>query len=238
MAGRKGFTLIELLVVIAVIAVLMGILMPALSRAREQGKATYCLNNLHQVGIAMQMYAQDNQYKVPRYGSLWPFLYMDYVEMGKGGKAEDFTEVKAYQCPSYPNRKQKICYVVNALKLGTTKPDGEQTDKAFTLLDQFPRKAQTLYLVDYEYDIAEVNVKLITTKDEVMANRRYLDIHQRNTLAAGPDGQRRMARERHKPLGANCLYVDGHSARVKSLEVTLYDLGAGIQENARGTPVP
>ena len=64
MVREKGFTLIELLVVIAVIAVLMGILMPALSRAREQGKATFCLNNLHQIGIAVQMYAQENDYKV------------------------------------------------------------------------------------------------------------------------------------------------------------------------------
>jgi prepilin-type N-terminal cleavage/methylation domain-containing protein len=53
----KGFTLIELLVVIAIIAVLMAILMPALHRAREQGKRAACLSNLKQMTLAWIMYA-------------------------------------------------------------------------------------------------------------------------------------------------------------------------------------
>ena len=49
---RVGFTLIELLVVIAIIAVLMAILMPALNRAKEQGKRAACLSNLKQLALA------------------------------------------------------------------------------------------------------------------------------------------------------------------------------------------
>ena len=55
-----GFTLIELLVVIAIIAVLMAILMPALNRAREQGKRSTCLSNLKQLTLAWIMYAEEN----------------------------------------------------------------------------------------------------------------------------------------------------------------------------------
>ncbi|MHC4111431.1 MAG: type II secretion system protein [Planctomycetota bacterium] len=59
-----GFTLIELLVVIAIIALLMAMLLPALERAREQGQRIVCLNDLHQLTLAWNLYADDNQDKI------------------------------------------------------------------------------------------------------------------------------------------------------------------------------
>ena len=61
---KKAFTLIELLVVIAVIAVLMGILMPALSRAREMAKTLKCQANLRTLTTAWYTYATDNDGKI------------------------------------------------------------------------------------------------------------------------------------------------------------------------------
>lgn len=59
MGARRGFTLIELLVVIAIIAILMAVLMPALNRAKEQGKRAACLSNLRQMMLAWTMYADE-----------------------------------------------------------------------------------------------------------------------------------------------------------------------------------
>jgi prepilin-type N-terminal cleavage/methylation domain-containing protein/prepilin-type processing-associated H-X9-DG protein len=60
----KGFTLIELLVVIAIIAILMAVLMPALNRAREQGKRASCLSNLKQLQMAWITYAMENDDRI------------------------------------------------------------------------------------------------------------------------------------------------------------------------------
>jgi len=65
MDRRNAFTLIEVLVVIAIIALLMSILMPALSRAKDQARAAICLSNLHQWGVVCGMYTGDNKNQMP-----------------------------------------------------------------------------------------------------------------------------------------------------------------------------
>jgi prepilin-type processing-associated H-X9-DG protein len=57
--------LIELLVVIGVIALLAGLLLPVVTRSKELGRGTACLSNLRQIGVALQLYTQDNQNRLP-----------------------------------------------------------------------------------------------------------------------------------------------------------------------------
>jgi prepilin-type N-terminal cleavage/methylation domain-containing protein/prepilin-type processing-associated H-X9-DG protein len=63
-AGR-AFTLVELLVVIAIIGILVALILPAIRKSRETGRSAACISNLHQFGIALQLYVQDNQNSLP-----------------------------------------------------------------------------------------------------------------------------------------------------------------------------
>jgi prepilin-type N-terminal cleavage/methylation domain-containing protein/prepilin-type processing-associated H-X9-DG protein len=153
MGTKKGFTLIELLVVIAIIAILMAILMPALNRAREQGRRAVCLNNLKQLALAWILYADDNNGRIvngmggiydtrpreiPWVGTCWADDYtsggilsenQQEREIRRGALWPYCKDLKLYKCPT-GFRGELLTYAVmdsmNGLaRTGTVRGSGE-----------------------------------------------------------------------------------------------------------------
>ncbi len=239
---RAAFTLIELLVVVAVMAILVGILLPALAKARAASRATVCLSNQRQIGAALMMYAEQYREIIPREGVVpvggnpprprraqlpWPvalrYILDDRVApvMDPNDFQSDPNDLFAnswyYRCPARPRDKHNIHYVNNGFYFiapGVVHPNTARR-KRMVHMSKMLFPAKTIYLTDFRDDQEnQLYNEAISEGPYDLYLAQFYDVWSWPQVR-DKDPQIRIAPRRHG-LGANALYLDGHAASARA----------------------
>jgi prepilin-type N-terminal cleavage/methylation domain-containing protein/prepilin-type processing-associated H-X9-DG protein len=191
--SRAGFTLIELLVVIAIIAILAGMLLPALARAREQARRASCLSNAKQLGLAMKQYSQDFSDRYP-----WGTLAGTSAPSANAWKELGHlfpnycSAIKSYYCPSSKDRvwdSTKVSTKINNDPLG-----------AFTTM------TGSQEVISYSYGTDFTSGALLGWTESAKSTVKLLADKKAGTTATATQAKD----YNHKDDGRNVLYQDGH----------------------------
>jgi prepilin-type N-terminal cleavage/methylation domain-containing protein/prepilin-type processing-associated H-X9-DG protein len=207
----KGFTLIELLVVIAIIAILAGLLLPALSSAKAKGQQIACLNNIRQLQIGWTMFIDDNDDKLPENksdgaGQLTARSRTNSWILGNAQASADPTNIQSGSLYVYnPNMKIYLCPADRSTVYGTSTP----RIRSFSM---------NAYLNGIRTDIVTKYSGMTPGQSGVFV---FLDEHEKSIddgyylIDRNPaDDWPNLVSSRHSQ-GANLSFADGHCERWK-----------------------
>jgi prepilin-type N-terminal cleavage/methylation domain-containing protein/prepilin-type processing-associated H-X9-DG protein len=144
---RRAFTLIELIIVIGIIAILAGLIVPALARAKEKSRSIKCVSNERQIGVGFELYLQDNQYYPPgrQQGVTEWDLCIGTYEGGSSDVTSQDARTALFACPSVkiPNHGKQVNFSANPnVCREVTKDKGPASE------DEIKRPTETIVIAD------------------------------------------------------------------------------------------
>ncbi len=216
---QRGFTLIELLVVLAILALLIGILLPALGKARGAARAGVCLSNQRQIGTAMVFYANEFDGWVPREAGQVPDMswaqatrpYLDERASHTVPINDWYRKAEYFHDPARPRDDlHQLHYVANGLRFRRDGTVTQRPSKRMTKLSVTPFPFQTLYLTGWAVDPNNSYYNRIYRDGATdFSIAQVYDVWRRSHIN-GRENAIRIAPQRHGG-GANAIFLDGHA---------------------------
>lgn len=181
---RRGFSLIELLVTIAVIAILAGLLLPALAKSRAKARKIQCLNHLKQIGLATVMYASDHAEFLPQ---------SQHTRLSWVGTVQPYLSgTNLHRCPVEPLKTRLHSYALNDFL--TPHPFGAR-ELDFSKTTAIPSTSESMFMTELH--------------EEFEGSDHFHFADSQDAGYAPGSFRRQVAVERHQG-SANYLFADGH----------------------------